>query len=414
MGKRKVLLIAVFGLVVAGLVAYLVQRGSPAGAPLVDKGLASGPALKGADAKGADTKGADTKGAGRGEARKGGGPAPVEVVTLAPQRAVEELQAVGSPRSNQSVQLRPEVTGRVAVIGFRDGALVKQGQVLVGLDASLNEAEVAQARAELELARANLKRTADLASKNFVSGSAQDTAQSNVTVLEARLQLAEARLAKMRIVAPFDGVVGIRAVAVGDVVRDGTDLVNIEDIRRLKVDFRLPERAFTKVKPGLVVEVTADAIAGSMFRGQIEAINPRLDAAGRSLEVRAELPNAEGRLRPGMFARVRVVVGDRADALLVPEEAIVPLGDGFVVYRVEGDVARRVPVRLGVRGDGRVELLGEVKAGDRIVTAGVRVQRDGQSVRVLPTAPGSGRDTSTPAGGAGETPAAPKAPPAKS
>jgi membrane fusion protein (multidrug efflux system) len=203
MGKRKVLLIAVFGLVVAGLVAYLVQRGSPAGAPLVDKGLASGPALKGADAKGADTKGADTKGAGRGEARKGGGPAPVEVVTLAPQRAVEELQAVGSLRSNQSVQLRPEVTGRVAVIGFRDGALVKQGQVLVGLDASLNEAEVAQARAELELARANLKRTADLASKNFVSGSAQDTAQSNVTVLEARLQLAEARLAKMRIVAPL-------------------------------------------------------------------------------------------------------------------------------------------------------------------------------------------------------------------
>ncbi len=409
MGKRKVLLIAVFGLVVAGLVAYLVQRGSPAGAPLGDKGPASGPAPMGADAKGADTKGA-----ARGEAKKGGGPAPVEVVTLAPQRAVEELQAVGSLRSNQSVQLRPEVTGRVAVIGFRDGALVKQGQVLVGLDASLNEAEVAQARAELELARANLKRTADLASKNFVSGSAQDTAQSNVTVLEARLQLAEARLAKMRIVAPFDGVVGIRAVAVGDVVRDGTDLVNIEDIRRLKVDFRLPERAFTKLKPGLVVEVTADAIAGSMFRGQIEAINPRLDAAGRSLEVRAELPNAEGRLRPGMFARVRVVVGDRADALLVPEEAIVPLGDGFVVYRVEGDVARRVPVRLGVRGDGRVELLGEVKAGDRIVTAGVRVQRDGQPVRVLPTTPGSGRDTSTPAGGAGEAPAAPKAPPAKS
>jgi membrane fusion protein (multidrug efflux system) len=296
------------------------------------------------------------------------------------------------------------------VIGFRDGSLVKQGQLLVGLDASLNEAEVAQSRAELDLARANLKRTADLASKNFVSGSAQDTAQSNVTVLEARLQLAEARLAKMRIVAPFDGVVGIRTVSVGDVVRDGTDLVNIEDIRRLKVDFRLPERSFTKLKPGLAVEVTTDALAGSTFRGQIEAINPRLDAAGRSLEVRAELPNVDGRLRPGMFARVRVVVGDRAEAFLVPEEAIVPLGESFLVYRVDGEVARRVPVRLGVRRDGLVELLGEVKAGDRIVTAGVRVQRDGQPVRVVSAVPPAGQGGAAPAGKPGDA-AAPKSPP---
>lgn len=401
MGKHKVLLIAVVGLLVAGTVAYFVQRGTT---PATLAGKASAP---GAGAKGTDAKAA---GGGKGEAKKGGGPVPVEVVTLAPQRVTEELQAVGTMRSNQSVQLRPEVTGRVAVIGFRDGSLVKQGQLLVGLDASLNEAEVAQSRAELDLARANLKRTADLASKNFVSGSAQDTAQSNVTVLEARLQLAEARLAKMRIVAPFDGVVGIRTVSVGDVVRDGTDLVNVEDIRRLKVDFRLPERSFTKLKPGLAVEVTTDALAGSTFRGQIEAINPRLDAAGRSLEVRAELPNVDGRLRPGMFARVRVVVGDRAEAFLVPEEAIVPLGESFLVYRVDGEVARRVPVRLGVRRDGLVELLGEVKAGDRIVTAGVRVQRDGQPVRVVSAVPPAGQGGAAPAGKPGDA-AAPKSPP---
>lgn len=400
MGKHKVLLIAVVGLIVAGVIAYLAQRGSPPGAPLADKGPATA---------------AEGKGAGKGEAKKGGGPVPVEVVTLVPQRAVEELQAVGSLRSNQSVLLRPEVTGRVAVIGFRDGAMVRQGQVLVALDAALNEAEVAQARAELELARANLKRTADLASKNFVSGSAQDTAQSNVTVLEAKLQLAEARLAKMRVVAPFDGVVGIRAIAVGDVVRDGTDLVNIEDIRRLKVDFRLPERAFTQLKVGLPVEVSTDALPGGLFKGQVEAINPRIDAAGRSLEVRAELPNSDGRLRPGMFARVRVVVGDRADALMVPEEAIVPQGDGFLVYRVEGDVARRVPVRIGVRRDGQVELLGALKPGDRVVTAGVRVQRDGQPVRVLPGGQGGAPSgEQAPAKGPPATPTPPAPGPAKS
>jgi membrane fusion protein (multidrug efflux system) len=286
----------------------------------------------------------------------------------------------------------------VATIGFRDGHPVKQGQLLVGLDASLNEAEVAQARAELDLAQSNLKRTADLAQKNFVSGSAQDQAESNVSVLQARLQLAQARLAKMKIMAPFDGVVGIRAVNVGDVVRDGTDLVNIEDIGTLKADFRLPERFFTQLKAGLPVEVVADALPGARYAGSIEAINPRIDAGGRSLEVRARLANTDGRLRPGMFARVRVVLGDRPNALMVPEEAIAPQGEDFYVFTVAEGVAQRRKVRLGVRRDGQVELLDGVQAGDRVVTAGVRVQRDGQPVRVVATV------GQTAAQGAGQAP----------
>jgi membrane fusion protein (multidrug efflux system) len=372
MQKRNVTLVALGGLVAAIGAAYLLQRTPGPAAGDGKAQVPSSPAT--AQAPKAEMK-----------ATKGGpgGPVPVEVIQLKPQRVIEELQAVGTMRANQSVVLRPEVTGRVAAIGFRDGQSVRQGQLLIGLDAALNEAEVAQARAELELANANLRRTADLASKDFVSSSAQDTAQSNVTVLAAKLQLAEARLAKMRIVAPFDGVVGLRAVSVGDVVKDGTDLVNIEDIRRLKVDFRLPERIFTQLKVGQPVEVTTDAVPGARYNGSVDAINPRIDASGRSLEVRAELPNTDGRMRPGMFARVRVIVGDRADALMVPEEAIVPQGDNFYVFRVVDDEAQRVPVRLGVRRDGRVELIGEVKPDDRIITAGVRVQRDGQPVRVL-------------------------------
>lgn len=378
MQKRNVTLVALGGLAVAAVVAYFVQR-SPAEVVAAANGKAPATAAAG--------KGEGKAPDGKGEAKKGpGGPAPVEVIELKAQRVVEELQAVGTLRSNQSVMLRTEVTGRVAAIGFRDGGGVKRGQLLVGLDASLNEAEVAQAKAELELAKANLKRTADLASKNFVSGSAQDTAESNVQVLAARLQLAQARLSKMRVVAPFDGVVGIRSISVGDVVRDGTDLVNVEDISRLKVDFRLPERNFTQLKAGLSVEITTDALPGTTYTGRVDAINPRIDANGRSLEVRAELPNVDGRLRPGMFARVRVVVGERANAFMVPEEAIVPQGDRFFVFRVVEGSARRVPVRLGVRRDGQVELLDNVQAGDRIVTAGIRVQRDGQPVRVVNTA----------------------------
>ncbi|MFN7432183.1 MAG: efflux RND transporter periplasmic adaptor subunit [Betaproteobacteria bacterium] len=417
MQKRTVTLVAVGGLLIAGVVAYIVNnRGADIGA-----GEPKSAQTKAADAKTADAKSADAKAApkgtdGKGDAKaagKGPPPAPVEVVTLKPSRVQEDLGAVGTLRANQSVMLRTEVTGRVETIGFRDGQAVKRGQLLIGLDASFNEAEVAQAKAELALAQSSLKRTEDLAAKNFVSSSAQDQAESNVAVLQARLQLAQARLSKMRVLAPFDGVVGIRAVNVGDVLRDGTDIVNIEDIRTLKVDFRVPERFFTQMKVGLPVEVAADALPGTTYRGSIEAINPRIDANGRSLELRASLGNSDGRLRPGMFARVRVVVGDRPEAFMVPEEAIVPQGDRFFVFRVAADGrAQRVPVRLGVRRDGQVELLDNVQAGDRIIVAGMRVQRDGQPVRVLGDAP-RGNGAAGGAGVAGAPPADGKTAPRK-
>ncbi len=138
-----------------------------------------------------------------------------------------------------------------------------------------------------------------------------------------------------------------------------------------------------QVRTGQAVEVSADALPGNRYRGAVEAINPRVEANGRSLEVRARLSNSDGRLRPGMFARVRIIVGERANALLVPEEAIVPLGDDFFVYTVVDGKANRIRVKLGVRRDSQVELLEGVRPGDKVVTAGMRVQRDGQPVRIV-------------------------------
>jgi membrane fusion protein (multidrug efflux system) len=377
MKNRAVTFASLGGLVVACVAAYVfIGRSSNAEPAAV--------AAKSAEKDTAPTNAAGNKAVPPQKGATGpGGPSPVEVIDLQTSLVKEDLQAVGALRSNESVMMRPEVAGRIAAIGFRDGQPVKRGQTLIQLDATLNEAEVAQARAELDLAASNLKRTEDLARKNFVSGSAQETAASNVEVLAAKLKLAEARLAKMRIVAPFDGVVGIRSVSIGDYVKDGADLVNIEDIGVLKADFRLPERYFTQLRAGQAVEVAADALPGARYKGTIEAINPRIDANGRSLELRARLSNADGRLRPGMFARVRVIVGERANALLVPEEAIVPLGDDFFVYTVVDGKANRVRVKLGVRRDSQVELLEGVKAGDKVVTAGMRVQRDGQPVRIV-------------------------------
>ncbi len=339
-----------------------------------------------------------------------GGPTPpvaVEVIQVKPSTVQEDLQAVGSLQSNESVILRPEVSGRIAAIGFKDGQVVRKGQMLIALDNSLNAAEVAQMQAENDLALSNLKRSEDLASRKFISSSAQDTAASNAQVAEAKLKLAQARLSKMRILAPFDGVVGIRGVSLGDYVKDGTDLVNVEDVRTLKVDFRLPERNLTQIKVGQSIEVVADALPGERFSGEIDAINPRIDANGRSLEMRARLQNAGGKLRPGMFVRVRVIVGERTNALLVPEEAIVPQGADFFVYKVVDGQARRVPVKIGVRRDARVEIVEGLAAGDQVVTAGMRLSRDGQPVRILQPGTSPGSPAAPKDGGKGEPKAGP-------
>lgn len=376
MVKHKVTLVALAALVIVAALAYFIG----------DR-LAGGPSAVGGKGGAKSEAPGGAVAASKASAQP---PTPVEVVSLKPSVVQEDLQAVGSLRSNESVILRPEVSGRISTINFKDGQAVKKGQLLIGLDASLNDAEVAQAKAEYDLALSNLQRSEDLARQKFISSSAQETAASNAQVAEARLKLAQARQSKMRIVAPFDGVVGIRGVSLGDYVKDGTDLVNVEDVRILKVDFRLPERNLAQVRVGQGVEVIADALPSERWQGVIEAINPRIDANGRSLEIRARLENSRGQLRPGMFVRVRVITGERTDALLVPEEAIVPQGEEFYVYKVVEGQARRVPVKIGVRRDAKVEIVQGLAPGDQVVTAGMRLARDGQPVRVLQPGPAPG------------------------
>ena len=373
MKRNRVTVIAIVALLVIALIAYFA----------VDR-FAPGPnAVAGIKGSGLPNSG---KAAPAG-ASKAAQPIVVETIQVQPTTVQEDLQAVGSLQSNESVILRPEVPGRISAIGFKDGQRVRKGQLLIALDDRVNDAEVAQMKAEYDLAISNLKRSEDLASRKFISSSAQETAASNAQVAEAKLKLAQARLSKMRIVAPFDGLVGIRGVSLGDYVKDGTDLVNIEDVQTLKVDFRLPERNLGQIKVGQSVEVVADALPGERFNGHIEAINPRIDANGRSLELSARLQNTTGKLLPGMFVRVRVIVGERANALMVPEEAIVPEGGEFYVYKVVDGQARRAAVKIGVRRGARVEVVEGLKPGDQVVTAGMRLSRDGQPVKPIDRPP---------------------------
>ena len=378
--RASYFIVAVLGLAGAGTAAWWLQRPAPA--------AATGVAASQGSQSGA--------GKGKGAAQQ---PVSVEVARVRATVIRDEVQAVGSLRSRRSVVLRPEVSGRVAQIHFSDGARVRKGQVLVQFDDQLPRAQVQQAQAELSIARANHQRNRDLVAQGFVSQRSLDESAANLQVAQAKLALAEATAARLKLVAPFDGMAGLRNVHVGDYLKDGADIVNIEDIDSVFVDFRLPERYQGQIRVGQMAQVQLDALPGETYEAQVRAIDPQIDANGRSVSVRASIDNRRLQLRPGMFARVTARFDTRADALVVPEEAIVPQGASPYVFTVVPGTAagslvvRRVPVRLGQRQGGMVEVQDGLSLGDTVVTAGQqRVQRDGTSVRVveLPQAPVGG------------------------
>jgi membrane fusion protein (multidrug efflux system) len=397
--------VAVLGIaVLAGTAWWWQKRPAPAGA------AESGPSSAGVNPSSSAPRAA---GGGTGAP---GGPVSVEVGKVEAMTLEDDAQAVGSLRSRQGVMLRPEVSGRISSLGFTDGQRVRRGQLLVQLDDTLQQAQLKQAEAQASIARTNLQRNRDLVSQNFVSQSAVDQSAAALEVAEAQVALTKAQLARMRIVAPFDGMAGIRSVNLGDYVKDGADLVNIEDLSQVLVDFRLPERFIARVKTGQTVDVSLDALPGQRFTGRIDALDSVIDANGRSLLVRARLDNPGGVLKSGLFARTRIVFSKRENALVVPEEALVPQGGKQYIFQVvdgpNGKVSKRIEARIGLRLPGKVEVLEGLAAGDLVVTAGqARLGRgDPLPLRVVDISrPGGGR----PAGG-GNKPAtgasAPRAP----
>jgi len=364
---------AVAGLALLAYVAYGVNR-APAGAPAT--GAPGSPAASGKPG------GPPGKPGGAPGGPPGGFAMAVETAVVTAVDFVDEGTAVGTLKSNESVVLRPEAAGRISRIGFQDGSQVSKGTVLVTLDAAMQEAELAQAKANLGLARANFQRSEDLVAKKFLSQQALDSAAATLKIQEAQLQLAEAKLAKTRIRAPFAGVVGIRNVSVGDYVKEGEELINLEDVATLKVDFRLPEVYLERLKKGQTIEVISDALPGERFSAVLDAIDPLVDAGGRSISCRARLANSGDKLKPGMFVRVRLAFGERKGALMIPEQAIVT-GAKPIVYAVVEGKAKAVPVKLGARLAGKVEVLEGLAAGDVVVTAGQMRLRDGAGVRAV-------------------------------
>ena len=216
-----------------------------------------------------------------------------------------------------------------------------------------------------------------------VVGGSSAPATARLATTKAALQLAEAQFAKTRILAPFGGILGLREVSVGDVVQPGQAMVNLESIDPLKLDFAVPETMLTRLAVGQTVDIVLDARPGEHFAGTVYAINPAIDDAGRAIHLRALVPNPEGRLRPGLFARARLDTAPSGDSMTVPEQALTARHGKVYVYKVTGDTVAETEVTLGRRLSGSVEVLSGLGPGDTIVTAGQQRLRDGAKIEVV-------------------------------
>ena len=326
---------------------------------------------------------------------RGGPPAgfamPVEAGTVRVGTSQRQVLAVGTIRSNESVIIKPEIAGRITQINFTEGQKLKKGQVLVQLDSSIERAEFAQAQAALVLAKANYERADELVKRNAGTGRALDEARAALRTQEAAVQLSQARLDKFTLVAPFDGMIGLRKVSVGDYVSVGAELVNLEMVDPLKVDFRVPEIFLASLRTGQKAAITIDALSDRKFEAEVFAIDPLVDQSGRAVVIRARVPNPDDVLRPGLFARVLLTIEERKNAVFVAEQSLMPVGDQHFVFKVvDKDGAKVVAltkVKIGERRKGEVEIMEGLVTGDTVVTAGLLKIRDGMPIQILPSAP---------------------------
>jgi membrane fusion protein (multidrug efflux system) len=329
---------------------------------------------------------------------------PVKAVAVSVGDVSSEVPAVGTLLAEESIIVRPEIDGRVVSLAFQEGQAVAKGAKLVILDASEIQAQLAAAEAQVRTDKQRLERTKELLEQKFISQDAYDVARNNYERSLAVKDEVEARLAKTVIRAPFPGTVGLRMVSPGAYVKKGDDIVRLENIASIKLDFRIPEAYVSRARVGQPVSIRLDAFPGEDFTGRIYAVEPVVDERTRTVLLRARVGNTGLKLKPGMFVRVALTLDTRRNAVLVPEPAIWPQGqDSFVFKVVDGKVAL-TKVEIGSRRPGEVEVAHGLSPGDVVVTEGQIKLRDGAPVTVMgPPAPGPGTaagPVSAPPGGA--------------
>lgn len=310
----------------------------------------------------------------------------VNVVVPRAESIRDHVDTVGSTMAVQSIDVTSEEDGRISSIEFREGQRVARGDLLVQLDDRQARASLQEAQAEKRNAEARFERARRLRDNNNVSAAEFEELEAALAIAEARVRSAQTRLDHLRIDAPFDGVVGLREVSIGAWLRAGDRITTLDSVDPMELVFSIPERFVGALDSGLTLSARTDAFPGTTFSGEITSMATRVDPVSRSLRLKATLDNSERRLRPGQFMVVSLALRAR-DALLIPEEAIMTLGDEQFVYLVEEqdgqDRARRSTVSIGTRRPGEVEIIAGVDADSRVVITGHTRLGDGDPVRVL-------------------------------
>ena len=323
-------------------------------------------------------------------------PVPVDVAVAREGSVLVTLEAIGTAHANEAVTVMSDVTGIVSEIRFDEGAKVGAGEVLVRLDSTIASAEVAVREAEIEVRRAELENARQLydrakrlmATQNVPEARFDELAarlkgaEAEVASAEARLRTVRAALAKRQVLAPFSGRLGIRNISVGALVEPGDAIITLDDISVIKLDFQIPERNLSYLTPGQEITARTDAYPDRVYFGTVASVDTRVDPVTRAVSVRALIDNPDESLKPGMFLLVELGVATRHHAVIIPEEAVVADGTARYVFMIEGGAVKQVPVDLGQRMPGEVEVLSGLVAGQQVVVGGVQKVRDGAPVAV--------------------------------
>lgn len=312
-----------------------------------------------------------------------GFPVPVVEAIQAETEPVEiKVSALGTLQADQAITIRPEITGIVTSIDFKDGQRVSEGDLIITLNDEDLKARLMQAEARLTLTRANYQRAEQLVKQGSGTARARDEALNDFKSAEAEVAAAKTALDKATITAPFPGIVGLRQVSLGQYLTAGQDIATLADVDNLRIDFRVSEVFLTAIQKGQNVSVLFDALPDATYKGVISAIDPVVSVDGRAISVRALLSNEDGKLRPGLFGRVQIVTETR-NSILLPESSIVtsPTG-GRAVFTIVDGHAKLTPVQIGERLPGEVEILAGVENGDTVIITGQLKVQDGGAVEV--------------------------------
>lgn len=305
----------------------------------------------------------------------------VDILIIKPKPLQNMIFSNGTLLSNEEVELRSEISGKITHILFKEGQRVKKGEILLKINDSELQATLKKNKTIEQLAREKEYRYKQLVEKNLTSQQEYDLQLSELNSVLADVELTEAQLAKTQIIAPFDGIVGLRSVSVGSYISPQTKIANLQSINPIKVDFSVPQKYFGLIAPGKSILVKLSS-TGKTYYGKIYAVEPKIDENTRAIQVRAVIPNDKGELTPGAYVEIDIILEKLEESILIPTEAIVPDFEGEKVFIYKNGKAISKSVSTGIRTEKDIQITSGVNVGDSLIVSGIIQLRPNSPVQI--------------------------------